>query len=374
MALHDAVPAKEVELAQIPGMANVRTWGDDGASAETRLLKIDAPALKAKFAARARSGQPLRADYLALSGGGDDGAFSAGLLVGWGARGDRPSFDLVTGISAGSLVAPFIFLGRDYDSQLAELFVKHGEEEIYQAKILAGVLGGPAVADNAPLARLIARYVDRAMLARIAQERRNGRYLLIGTTNLNAQRPVFWDMGRIAEGNSDRALILFRKVLLASAALPGIFPPVEIEVLANGRIYSELHVDGGPTRAVFFTPGNFHFRDIDKVIGRKVSRRLWVIRNGKITPEYGPVDLSAIAIAARSLETLTKNQGIGDLIRMYENARTDGIDFSLAAIPADFNQPRPKPFARSYMQALYERGFKLGREGYPWIKKPPGVL
>ena len=344
-----------------------------GKDAVAAFFKQEGAKLKAKYAARSANGRVPTAHMLAISGGGDDGAFAAGLLVGWSAHGDRPKFDLVTGISAGALTAPFAYLGKDYDRQLAGLFVNHGDEDIYQATVLEGLFGGISVADSAPLARLIATYIDWRMLHRIGEERAKGRVLLVGTTNLDAQRPVYWDMGKIALSKHPEALKLFRQVLLASASLPGVFPPVHIRVSAGGQSYEEMHVDGGPTHQVIFTPAAFDFRDLDKVIGRKVDRHLWVIRNGKIAPEYDPVGDSALAIAERSLETLTKSQGIGDLLRMHAQARAEGVDFNLAHIPADFSAPRAAPFDQTYMRALYERGLLLGRAGYPWENAPPGV-
>ena len=370
--LRDAVPERLVDEAEVPRMAGVRTWGDTGATAVGDFLKAEAPKLKARYLEQAKSGRPFVIDILALSGGADDGAFGAGLLSGWTARGNRPEFDLVTGISAGALIAPFAFLGPDYDHALAGVF-NHGGTEIYEANILGGILGGSAVADSAPLALLIAKYVDRRMLQRIAEERAKGRVLLVGTTNLDAQRPVYWDMGRIAQGADAQALDLFRRVLLASASLPGVFPPVHISVTAGGKTYEEMHVDGGPTRQVFLTPTAFDFRSIDKIVGRKVARRLWVVRNGKVDPEYSSVEDTALAIAGRSLETLTKNQGIGDLIRMHAKAKAEGIDYNLAYIPRDFSAPHPAPFDRSYMRSLFERAFAMGRAGYAWAKSPPGV-
>jgi predicted acylesterase/phospholipase RssA len=197
---------------------------------------------------------------------------------------------------------------------------------------------------------------------------------LVGTTNLDAQRPVYWDMGRIAQSGKPQALDLFRRVLLASASFPGVFPPVNIKVQAGGREYEEMHVDGGTTRDVFFTIADFRFHDIDRAIGRKVQRRLWIIRNGKIEPEYKLMPESTFAIAQRSLETLTKSRGVGDLSRMYSRARADRIDYNLAAIPVDFDAPHPKPFDRTYMQALYDLGLALGRGGYSWAKAPPDVV
>jgi predicted acylesterase/phospholipase RssA len=198
--------------------------------------------------------------------------------------------------------------------------------------------------------------------------------LLVGTTNLDAQRPVYWDMGKIAQKGDKRALELFRRVLLASASIPGVFPPVLVQVEAGGQVYQEMHVDGGTTREVFFTIADFRFNDIDKAIGRKVQRRLWIIRNGKIEPEYKAMPETTLAIAQRSLETLTKSRGIGDLARMYTRARADKIDYNLAAIPVDFNVKHPMPFDRAYMRALYEVGVARGRAGYAWAKAPPEVI
>jgi predicted acylesterase/phospholipase RssA len=361
------VPAPLVDQARVLDIDGIRFWGDGDAKSIAGLLQHEAPVLRAKYAHGVRGAS----DILAISGGADDGAFSAGLVVGWGIRGNRPAFDIVTGISVGALVAPFAFLGSSYDRQLATLFTEHADDEIYRANPVAGVLGGSAIADNTPLAKLIAKYVDRRMLNLIAKERAKGRLLLIGTTNLNAQRPVVWDMGRIAQAGTKEALELFRQILLASAAVPGVFPPVPITVVAGGKTYQEIHVDGGPTREVFLSPGNFSFRQIDAVIGRPIQRRVWVIKNGILEPVYADVPLTAPSIAVRSLETLTKYQGMGDLTRIYLRAKGDGMDFNLASIPATFAAPRSAPFAKAYMTALYNTGVQLGRTGYSWSKAPP---
>ncbi len=376
--VREGVPALHANDAQIAGMTGIRAWGDSGERAAATFIKAEVETFRKKYQHRAGHGGELVSHLLALSGGADDGAFGAGLLVGWSELGNRPRFDLVTGISAGALIAPFAFLGGDYDRHLSEIFTQHGGEEIYKANILSGVLGGPAVADNAPLERLIAMYVDAEMLRRIGEERRKGRLLIIGTTNLDAQRPVYWDMGRIALHGGPKALDLFRKVLLASAALPGVFPPVQFEVKVGHKRFVELHVDGGPTRQVFLTPGDFRFTDLDAAMGVSVKRHVWVIRNAKLQPEYEIVKASALSIGERSLETLTKNQGIGDLRRIYEKSIAEGLDFNLASVPLDFDAPRPAPFNRQYMQALYARGHQLGRAGYKWQKSlpdtPAGIL
>jgi predicted acylesterase/phospholipase RssA len=363
--LRPFVPAAVAPQAVVPDMQRIRIWGDAGPRDVRDYLAAEVGLL------RQRRRMSPQSDILAISGGADDGAFSAGLLVGWGERGDRPMFDAVTGVSAGALVAPFAFLGAAYDRQLATVFTTHSAGEIYRANPLAAAFGGASLADNTPLADLIASYVDRAMLRAVAKARAQGRFLFVATTNLHAERPVFWDLGRIAAYDNATALKLFRDLLLASAAVPGVFPPVQIEVAVGAERFAELHVDGGPTREVFLAPLGLSFRDLDAAVGTAPRRRLWVVRNGKLAPEYDPVALKASSIAVRSLATLTKYQGLGDLARIYARARADGMDFNLASIPMSFSAPRAQPFDAAYMTALYAEGISRGRAGDAWAKAPP---
>jgi predicted acylesterase/phospholipase RssA len=275
-------------------------------------------------------------------------------------------------VSAGALIAPFAFLGSAYDRQLTEIFNRYGGDDIYESAVLAGALGGNAIASSAPLKRLIDKFVTPQMVAEIAASCANGRMLLVSTTNLDAERPVFWDVCKIARRGNRQAVELIRSILLASASIPGVFPPVRIKVVANGRHYEELHVDGGPTRQVFLSPNGFRFGEIDKAIGRKIKRNLYIIRNGKIGPEFEETRENLLAIGQRSLYTTLKYQALGDLARIHAKAKADGIDFHLAAIPDDFRAVLSKPFDSAYMKALYRVGHQLGREGQPWLKSPVG--
>jgi predicted acylesterase/phospholipase RssA len=367
----NALPEVLADEAELSGMTGVRLWGDAGTQNLEALVKVETPKINARAAAAAAGGRPLVSNFLAISGGAEDGAFGAGLLVGWSAARTRPTFDLVTGVSAGALIAPFVFLGPRHDDRLKEIFTMYGREDILAVNLASGLFGGAAIADSAPLAHLIERYVDQRFLREVAQERQKGRVLLIGTTNLDAQRPVLWDMGRIAASGHPQALALFRKILLASASIPGAFPPVRFQVRAGEHAYEELHVDGGVTQQVSLAPAALAFGALDKAAGVQVKRRLYVIRNGKITPEWQPVDERALSIAQRSISTLTKYQGIGDLYRLHATAQRDGIEFNLAAIPAGFTQKAKEPFDRDYMRALFELGFEQGRRGYAWMKAPP---
>ena len=370
------MPASLVSKATVPGLAHVRFWGDEVPKDVYAFVQTHMPSVT-RMASRTalEKGQPL-VEYLALSGGADDGAFGAGLLVGWSKRGDRPKFEVVTGVSAGALIAPYAFLGPSYDRQLAELWTTFDSNSVATPQVLAGLLGAEAIADSTPLRNLIASHVDRRMLSRIAHEYRNGRILLIGTTNLDAQRQVIWNMGEIAAaaGRDPEAVELFRDVLLASASLPGIFPPVHVKVRVGDRVFEEMHVDGGPSRQVFLAPAQFSLRTFDKLYPQPPIRRVYVVRNGKLAPVYEAVQPNTLAISARSLFTVTKNQSIGDINQIYAMTERDGAEFRLASIPATFTAQSAQPFDPVYMKALFEVGYRLGLQGNAWTRTPPDAV
>jgi predicted patatin/cPLA2 family phospholipase len=367
----NVLPQASAGQIELDGFHNIRFWGDASAQ-DIQAIMMDAPKTETRLSGGLERHRPV-SNLLAISGGAQDGAFGAGLLVGWSDAGTRPLFDLVTGVSSGALIAPFAFLGREHDAQLREIFTKYERKDIFVYNV-HGLLEGSALTDDAPLAKLIEKYVDDAFLQEIARERIKGRILLIGTTNLDTQRPVLWDMGRIAMSNSRDALVLFRKILLASATLPGVFPPVRIQVRVGGQNYDELHVDGGVTRQVFIAPSVFSLVSNDQKPGRPATRpRLYVIRNGKIDPEWQSVGENVVSITQRSISTLIKNQGIGDLYRIYSVTKRDGIEFNLASIPTDFTDISDEPFDQKYMVALFDRGYDLASHNYSWVKAPPGM-
>jgi predicted acylesterase/phospholipase RssA len=353
-------------------MPNVRVWGDTSAEALASFFRAEKPKVVALSEARGLSSQQTpQINILAISGGGDAAAFGAGLLVGWSDAGTRPDFDLITGVSAGALTAPLVYLGRSRNAELRGVFTKYTRSDIYDPGIMP-LLVGSGLVDSSPLENLIANYVDDRFLRDVAYERKKGRVLLIGTTNLDAQRPVLWDMGRIAMSGHPQALSLFRKVLLASASIPGAFPPVRIKVRAEGRTYEELHVDGGVTQQVFVSPSSQTLSDLGPSM-KRMARRLFIVRNGKISPEWEAVNAGVFSISGRSVSTLIKNHGVGDLYRIYATAQIDGTDFNLAAIPSKFSVRSAEPFERTYMQALYDEGYRSGFQGYRWMKAPPGL-
>ncbi len=233
------VPSALEELVQVPEFPNVRDWGD-------RPSLILKKSLEESFQQElaCQDNIPKTQDVLVLSGGSDNGAFGAGLLCGWTRHGDRPVFKVVTGFSTGALISIFAFLGSAYDAQLKETFTTVSAKDIFKVKNIFSILTSASIADSSPLAELIIRYSDEKLLSEVATQFRQGRRIFVCTTQLTSQRLVVWDLGAIAASGHPQALPLFRKVLLASAALPGIFPPVYFKVTAGEETYEEIHVDG----------------------------------------------------------------------------------------------------------------------------------
>jgi hypothetical protein len=357
----------------VAGFNRIRYWADEapGALVDREQKSIDK--IREVYGNSLR-GKVVPLNYLCISGGGSNGAYGAGFLVGWTARGDRPKFNVVTGISTGSMIAPLAFLGPKYDDKLKEAYTTVGTEDIAETQILAALLGRSAgLADTTPLKKLIAKYFTQEMLDEIAAESRKGRTLLIGTTYLEAQRPVMWDIGAIAETGDPQALGLIRDIILASASIPGAFPPMDIAVTVRGKDYHEMHVDGGVTQQVFLYPPSYRPKMVDKAIGWKARRTAYVIRNNKIAAEYADVKRSLIHVAGRSIDTLIKWDGIADLYRIYAIAQRDGIDYNYTSIPLDFSQESKSAFDKEYMTSLFQAGYNAAVQGNPWKKTPPGL-
>lgn len=363
--------AKLALEAEIPNMHGVRFWADEvpkNPIAEIKRRTAHMPPIARS--AKHIDGRPV-IETLALSGGGSDGAFGAGVLAGWSQRGDRPEFEIVTGVSAGAIIAPFAFLGRSEDEKLQVIWTQYKQNEVITTQLLPALFGGPALADTTPLQELIAHYVDREFLDRIAAQYRRGRILMVLTTNLDAQRPVVWNMGEIALSKSPRAIELFRSVILASAAIPAAFPPVKIEVEADGKMYDELHVDGGTTREVFVLPAEAPLQAFDALYPKPPIRRFFIIKNGKASPEQEVVKPTTLQIASRAISTLIKSQNQGELYHIYRIALDAGADFNFMSVPASFDFKTTQIYDPKYQAALYAEGIKEGRRSI-WLKSPPG--
>ncbi len=366
--LPEAEVSKAAVLNDTRSVDQIRIWGDQKAPVQEYLgTKPDAE-LRAEFPAL--YGRPHT--YLALSGGGEDGAFGAGLLTGWTAKGTRPEFTIVTGVSTGALIAPFAFLGSAYDGRLTEIYTQYSLEDLVKKRSVFSILPAASAVDPKPMRELIARYISPAVVDQIAEQHRRGRQLWIGTTNLDAGRPVLWNIGAIASSSDPRRVGLIHDVLLASASIPGAFPPVLINVRADGRTYDELHVDGGTTNQVFLYPAGTDWKFVTQKLRVKGRPELYVIRNASLSPTYEPVKAELLPIAGRSISSLIRTQGIGDLYRIYFSAQRSGLDFNLAFIPPGNQAPPNTVFDQVHMRKMFQLGQQQASDGSAWHKSPPG--
>jgi len=300
--------ANLTDRATVLGIPNARFYAD------TQGAEIVHEALRAVGRERAAdsigpSGRLPPANYLGLSGGSDNGAFGAGLLVGWSDAGTRPEFKLVSGVSTGALISPFAFLGSVYDPQLRTVYTGVQPSNIYEKRSILSIPFSDSFADTTPLYGLISRYVDDAMVAAIAREYGKGRLLLIGTTNLDVERPVIWNVGAIAASGKPGAIELIHKLLLASAAVPGAFPPVMIDVELDGRHFQEMQVDGGAVAQMFLYPASVGVHADLKQGPLARERHAYLIRNSRLDPQWASTDRALFSIVGRAIDSMIQYSG-----------------------------------------------------------------
>jgi hypothetical protein len=364
------LPESLIESAAIPDIPRARTWGDAPLAWEADWLAQSREELQERYPAVLGREH----HYLAISGGGAKGAFGAGLLKGWTAAGTRPEFTMVTGFSTGSLTAPFAFLGPDWDDELEEMYTSYSTDDLVNQRHFLSAVTSDALASTRKLAALIARYIDQEVVDAIAREYRRGRSLSIGTTNLDALRPVIWNIGRIASSGEPGSVELIHQIILASTAIPGAFPPVPIEVEAGGRRYDELHVDGGATTQVFLYPATIDWGRVLEKLEVPGTPQVYVVRNSWLDPAAAAVERKLFPITGRTIGSLLRTQGIGDLYRIYTLTQRDGLGFNLAYIPAEFTDRPTEQFDPVWMRKLFDRGYEMARAGYPWRDAPPDLV
>ncbi len=336
--------AAEDSVAAIPGMPDARFWADSETDFNNALPAQPGP-------------------WLVLSTGGSDGAFGAGLINGLTASGHRPDYTVVTGVSTGALMAPFAFAGPRYDGTLHKVYTETTAADIFEAGST-----GESFVDTWPLKDLIAREITPALLDDIAAEHRRGRRLFIVTTDLDAGRSVVWNMGAIAAHGGDAALNLFRAVMLASGSIPGAFPPVLIEVEADGKRFQEMHVDGGVGGQFFVAPPALmesasHYRI--------PATQLYVVVNSGLGRDFTVVERSTPIILAHSVAMAIKADLRILLDRTYVAAKNSGVGFNAAIIPLSFSAPSRGAFDPDYMKALFQVGYDLGKSAEPFSAAPP---
>ena len=354
--------------AVVPGMPGIR-YRAPKVDDLIKDLRVTVQREQATLRAHGYSGPLLPISFLAISGGAENGAFGAGLLVGWTQRGDRPEFNFVTGVSTGALIAPFAFLGPKYDPQLKRLYTEISAKDVLALRSIVGALFDDALADNLPLKQLVEVNITQEVIDAIAAESRKGRLLLVATTDLDAQRTVYWNLTLMAESRHPAALELIRMILVASAAIPGELPPAMIDVEAGGQRYQEMHVDGGTTQQVFLLPPELVLTEV-----ARRDRTVYVIRNSRLEVDSMEVKREALAIAGRAVASLIHTQGVGNLYEIAAQAQRDGAKFRLAFIPESFDKTLPQAFDRTYMNELFLVGYQMGAAGYPWATEPPGLL
>jgi Patatin-like phospholipase len=329
--------AEDEEKAIVLGLPDARAWGDSEDEFARLLPTASGP-------------------WLAMSGGGSDGAYAAGLLTGLSQSGNRPQFAVVTGASIGALIAPFAFLGPSRDEELHTLFTTITAADIFEDRATP-----TSLMDSWPLKRTIEQHTTPQLLADIAAEHRRGRRLFAVTTNLDTGRRVVWNMGAIAARGDDKALQLFRDVLLASASIPGVFPPVTIEAQANGKDIQELHNDGTITAPFFIAPeavlagtGTVHLP----------TREVYVIANAKLAPSFElTTPQITTVVLGRSIAVALRNALRLELVLTLAAAQKQGIALSVAQIDPEFEHPSRGAFDPDYMQALYQFGLDRAKAG-----------
>ncbi|MBE7199037.1 MAG: patatin-like phospholipase family protein [Parafilimonas terrae] len=352
--------AQQAAMASIPGVPGARVFADASVEAIGELVAHP----------QRRAGG---FSYLALSGGGGDGAYGAGVLNGWSQTGTRPEFTLVSGVSTGALIAPFAFLGSAYDPYLTEFYTSGVAETLVQAPSLTNIVFGSGLFGDGRLRDLIGRYVTADLLNAIAEEHAKGRRLLVVTTNLDSQRAVIWNMGAIAASTVPNRVELFRDVLAASASIPAVFPPQFIDVSAGPAQFQEMHVDGSVVTPVFTLPQSLLLRDgrLPRAAGKA---QIYVVINGRLEPDFEVTQDNALAIVGRSFTTASRARSRAALAATYALARANNIAFNLTYV--DETAPKAtaaQGFSTAYMQALYNNGIEKGRSGHLWEHTVPAA-
>lgn len=377
--LRNPVPVSAATMAAIPHLPDVRIRaGQPSASMEQDLAR--------SFVQESRRDFPRAADgtihyaHLALSGGGASGAFGAGFLNGWSQAGDRPTFKIVTGVSTGALMAPFALLGPTYDGALRDFYTTTSSRDIFIVgsflNLATRVLTGEALLDTSPLAALIARHVDAALLRKVGEAHERGQRLYIGTVDLDSLDFIVWNMGLIALSGRPEALDLFRQVMLASASIPIAFPPVLFDVESEGRRYDEMHVDGGVGARVFYSGGLFRPSLVRHRGGHGAEdgrEDIFIIHNGQIRPAAQPTRRTVLGITTRVLDASSRSAVIGALHRIYAIALVEQASFHWVTIPEGITVASEETFDPAAMQVLYDVGYRSAGAVPRWATRPPGL-
>jgi hypothetical protein len=363
--LRHAVPENFVGTAVVVGMPDIRYYTDKPDSfSMMRQCLVDSfkEEGESEYLVDGIKTYPM----LIIGGGVSNSAYGIGLLKGWLEKSSRPVFKIVTGYSSGSIIAIATFSGKDYEDRLAKLFMSISTKDVIRQKGILNILFGNSLYSSTLFAKKIDEIMDENLIARIAQEHAKGRRLYVGTTDLDAQGFVIWDMGALASKGGQDAVKLFRKIVLASCSFPATLPPVYFQVEAGGRRYDEMHADGGVVGGIFY---------IDQLVDNLEFRtRVYVLNCCYMSPHSKQVEDNLTAITSRLIEIHTAAKMAGDTYRIYAFAKERDWDYNLAYIPEDFMPNQKEMFDQQEMHRLFKRGYDDAAVGYKWHKTPPGLL
>lgn len=312
-------------------------------------------------------------EILVLSGGAVYGAYAAGVLVGWSETGTRPAFDVITGISVGAIIAPFVFAGPEYDGVIRANATSIRSEDLFERRRGIRELLYESVADNTKLRNRVAALITPDFLQKVAAEHAKGRRLYLGTTNLDTKRLVVWDLGAVAtRGDAP----LFVDVMMASAAIPGFFPSVRFNVEIDGRSYEELHVDGGVTRSLFFRPP-YVPPDLREAFGPQslYDSNLYILVAGKLFADPDGVKPRTLRVAGAAISSLLYSGTRGDLARLYNYCILTGMNYHMSAIPQELEVTNQATnFDPAEAAKMFDAGYRAVMDKKVWRTAPPGLV
>ncbi len=323
-------------------------------------------AASARLTGAKRSGDGAPVNILVISGGGSGAAFGAGVLIGWNGTGRRPPFQIVTGVSGGALIAPLAFLGAKWDGELRKAFSGERSRGLMQARSFGwlGSLFSISAFRGEPLENLVNGFVTDDLLRAVAAEAKKGRLLLVATTNLDTEQLVVWNMGAIAMRGGAAARTLFRNVLVASASVPGVFPPVLIRVESAGKMFDEMHVDGGTTAPFLFAPEMVSIMPV--TLASLHGGNIYVIVNGQLRDADKTTPMRAVSIVKRSVAAGLNSDIRARVELAYTFAKKQTMRLQITEVPAAYPLPSPLDMNPSSMQALFEYGERCAADGQIW--------
>ncbi|QLE84146.1 hypothetical protein FLM48_03015 [Shewanella sp. Scap07] len=321
--------------------------------------------------------------HLTISGGGANGAYGAGLLNGLTHSKTRPEYRLVTGISTGAIIGLYAFLGPDHDDKLTSFYTQLSDKDLYESRYIWQLFSSSSLLNTAAFEARVRSEINRPLLDKVKQQHLRGRTFLVKTTNLDEQRPVIWNMGAIAMHETAEAEQLFEDVILASASIPGIFEPVLIPTLVDGKSFDEMHVDGGVVAQVFFMPEDMDIEAFEQLENHNLSQlghqnqprvknHIWLISNSRIAANWHPTKLSITDIMGRSIATMIKYQGRSNIAKIYQQSQLTNSSFNLSYMDIKVpSGPASAPFDQQYMQHIYCYGYAQGLNGQHWSNRTP---